>query len=94
MYARVIRFTGVSPEQVAKVSDQIKESGGPPPDVPAKSLKLFVDEDQSTAVVIVYFETEDDLRRGSEALDAMDAGETPGTRASVDLCEVKMEMDA
>ncbi len=23
----------------------------------------------------------------------MDAGETPGTRASVDLCEVKAEMD-
>jgi hypothetical protein len=94
MYARVVRFTGVNPEQVAKVSDQIKESDGPPPDVPAKSLKLLVDEDQSTAVVILYFETEEDLRKGSEALDAMDAGETPGTRASVDLCEVKVEMDA
>jgi hypothetical protein len=93
MYARVVRFTDVNPEQVANVSDQIKESDGPPPDVPAKSLKLLVDEDQSTAVALVFFETEEDLRKGSEVLDAMDTGDTPGTRASVDLCEVKVEMD-
>jgi hypothetical protein len=64
------------------------------PDIPSTSMKMMVDEAQSTAVVVMFFETEEDLRKGSEALDAMDAGETPGTRASVDLCEVKFEMDA
>jgi hypothetical protein len=93
MYARVVRFTDVSPEQLAQVADRIKESDGPPPDVPAKGLKMMVDEAQRTAVVVLFFETEEDMRKGGETLDAMDAGETPGTRSSVDLCEVKVEMD-
>ena len=94
MYARVVRFTDVSPERIAEINERVEEEGGPPPDVPAKGLRVIVDEDQSTAVVILHFETEEDMRKGAETLDAMDAGETPGTRASVDLCEVKFEMDA
>ena len=27
-------------------------------------------------------------------LDNMDAGETPGTRASIDRCEIKLELGA
>jgi hypothetical protein len=94
MYARVVRFTDVNSEQLAQVASQIEESDGPPPDVPAKALRMMVDEAQSTAVVILFFETEEDMRKGGEVLDAMDAGETPGTRASVDLCEVKVDTDA
>jgi hypothetical protein len=94
MYARVVRFTDVNAEQMAAVNAQIEESDGPPPDVPAKRVQMMLDEAQSTSVVILYFDTEDDLRKGSETLDAMDASETPGTRASVDLCEVKADMDA
>jgi hypothetical protein len=94
MYARIVRFTDVDPERIAEVAARIKESDGPPPDVPATGLKMMVDETQSTAVVTVFFATEEDMRKGGEALDAMDVGETPGTRASVDLCEVKLEMDA
>jgi hypothetical protein len=30
---------------------------------------------------------------GAEAFSAMDAAETPGTRASVDMCEIKLEVD-
>ena len=94
MYARVVRFTDVSPERIAGLDAEINESDGPPPDVPAKSMKMLVDEDQGTAVAILFFETEDDMRKGGETLDKMDPSETPGTRASVDLCEVKIEMDA
>ena len=93
MYARVVRFTGVDPERITRVASEIEESDGPPPGVPATRLKMMLDESQSTAVVILFFETEDDMRKGGEVLDQMDAGETPGTRASVDLCEVKVEMD-
>ena len=94
MYARVVRFTDVNPEQIAATAAQIEESDGPPPDVPAKSMKMLVDEGQSTAVAILFFETEEDMRKGGEVLDQMDSSDTPGTRASVDLCEVKIEMDA
>jgi hypothetical protein len=94
MYARVVRFTDVTPERIAALDAQIKESDGPPPDVPAKSMQMLVDEGQSTAVAILFFDTEADMRKGGETLDQMDSAETPGTRASVDLCEVKIEMDA
>ena len=94
MYARVVRFTDVSPDQIDGVAAQINESDGPPPGVPAKSMKMLYDKDDSTAVAIVFFETEEDMKKGGETLDAMDTSETPGTRASVDLCEVKVEMDA
>jgi hypothetical protein len=94
MYARVVRFTDVSPEQVDGTVSRINESDGPPPGVPAKSMKMLYDKDDSTAVAIVFFETEEDMKKGGETLDAMDTSETPGTRVSVDLCEVKVEMDA
>jgi hypothetical protein len=94
MYARVVRFTDVDSKRMAEVAGRIQESDGPPPDIPSTGMKMLLDEAQSTAVAIVFFESEEDMRKGSETLDQMDSGETPGTRASVDLCEVKVEMDA
>lgn len=94
MFARVVRFSDVNQERIAQVIDQINESDGPPPGVPAKSIKMLVDEAQSTAVVLIFFETEEDMRTGGAVLDQMDAGETPGNRSSVDHCEVKVEMEA
>jgi hypothetical protein len=90
MYARVVRFTDISPERIA----EINQEGGPPPGVPAKSLRVVVDEAQSTAVVMLLFDSEEDMRKGDAALNAMDAEETPGTRASVDQGEVKVEMES
>ena len=94
MHARVVRFTNASPEQIAKVVAQVEESDGPPPGVPATSMKLLYDEAQGSAVAVVFFETEQDMNDASAVFDQMDAGDTPGTRASVDLCEVKVEAEA
>jgi hypothetical protein len=94
MHARVVRFTDVSPERIAEIAARIEEQGGPPAGVPATGMKLLYDESQSTAVFVGFFESEEDLREGSATLDQMDTGETPGTRASVDLCEVKAETGA
>jgi hypothetical protein len=94
MYARVVRFTDVSPERIAEIEKRMQEEGGPPPDVPAKNVTVIIDEDQSTAVVTLTFESEEDMRKGDEALNAMDAGETPGTRASIDQGEVKVDRQA
>jgi hypothetical protein len=93
MYARVVRFTDVGPERIAEMNERIESEGGPPPDVPAKSLTVIVDESQSTSVVILFFDSEEDMRKGDEALNQMDAGDTPGTRASVDQGEVKVQRD-
>jgi hypothetical protein len=94
MYARVVRFTDVTPERIAEIDARVKEEQGPPPDVPAKSMRMIADEDQKTAVVVFFFDSEEDMRKADVALNEMDSSETPGTRASVDQGEVKMSTDA
>ena len=93
MYVRVVRFTDVSAERVQGLLARIEESDGPPPGVPATGLKMLLDEAQGTAVVLQYFATEEDMKTGAAAFGAMDASETPGTRASVDMCELKLERE-
>jgi hypothetical protein len=73
---------------------RIKESGGPPPGVPSTRLQVLFDEAQGTAVVLQYFETAEDLDAGAKVFAAMDATDTPGTRASVDACEQKLDLTA
>jgi hypothetical protein len=53
---------------------------------------MSFDASQGTAVVLQYFETLEDMQAGAQVLSAMDASETPGVRASVDMCEVKLEL--
>jgi hypothetical protein len=90
VYVRVVRFTDVTAERVKSLVAEIDDSG-PPPGVPIKKLQMIFDEAQGTAVVLQYFDDEDDLRTGAEAFAAMDPAETPGTRASVDAGELKLE---
>ena len=91
MYVRVVRFTDVTDGRVEELLARIKESGGPPPGVPAKGLQILVDAAQGTAVVLQLFDTAEDMRTGAEAFSAMEPAETPGTRVSVDMCELKLE---
>jgi len=93
MYVRVVRFTDVSVERIEGLLARVEESGGPPPGVPATGLKILIDEAQGTAVVLQYFATEEDMETGAATFAAMDASETPGTRASVDMCELKLERE-
>lgn len=94
MYARIVRFTDVDPEHLASRLRQVDERDGPPEGVPATGIQLCHDEEQGTAVVIQLFESQEDMRQGESVLDAMDPSETPGTRASVDRCEIKLERKA
>jgi hypothetical protein len=91
MFVRVVRFTDVKTERVEALLARIEEEGGPPPGVPVKGLQILVDESQATAVVLQIFDTAEHMREGGEAFAAMDPGETPGTRVSVDACELKLE---
>lgn len=91
MYVRAVRFTEVSAERMQELLARIEESDGPPPGVPTTGLKILVDEAQGTAVVLQYFESAEDMEAGAQAFSAMDPSETPGTRASVDMCELKLE---
>jgi hypothetical protein len=89
MYARVVRFTDVDPDHLAGRFEAAGE--GPPVDIPARGVQILHDPDQRTAVVIQLFETADDMAAAEGPLDAMDPADTPGTRASIDRCEIKAE---
>jgi hypothetical protein len=91
VYVRVVRFTDVSAERIEALLARVEESEGPPPDVPATGLKVLFDGSQGTAVVLQYFETAQDMDAGAQVFSAMDPSDTPGTRASVDMCELKLE---
>jgi hypothetical protein len=92
MYVRVVRFVNVSSAQVEAVLARIRDFGGPPPGVSISRLQMLVDSEQGTAVVLQHFETAEDMAAAARVFDAMDASETPGTRASIDICEVKLDI--
>jgi hypothetical protein len=94
MYVRVVRFTDVSADRMEQLLARIKESDGPPPGVPSTGLKVLFDESQGTAVVLQQFATAEDMETGAKVMTAMDPSDTPGTRASVDACELKVELTA
>ncbi len=91
MHVRVVRFTDVTSERMDSLLAQIEEAEGPPPGVPTSGLQVLVDGDQGTAVVLQFFDSADDMRVGDQAFSAMDPADTPGTRASVDRCELRLE---
>src|SRR5213080_420775 len=91
MHARVVRFTGVTPERISEIVAGMDESEAPPPGVDSTGFQLFVDEAQGTAIFVGFFETEQKMRDASAVFEQMDSSDTPGTRASVALCEVKAE---
>jgi hypothetical protein len=91
MHARVVRFTDVTPERIDQIVAGVDESDGPPPGVDSSGFTLFVDEAQGTAIFVALFDTEEKMRDANAVFEQMDSSETPGTRASIDLCEVKVE---
>jgi hypothetical protein len=89
---RVVRFTDVDPQRVEKLVSEINEQAGPPEGIKATGLQMVLDADQRTAVVLQFFSSAEDMRESEAAFDGMDASETPGTRASIDRGEVKLDL--
>ena len=94
MYARVVRFTDVSAERIDAIRARVEEAGGPPEGVRSTGMRVIHDADQGTAVFVGFFATEQDMQEADAILRAMDSGDTPGTRASIDQGEVAVSADA
>jgi hypothetical protein len=94
MYVRVVRFADVSAERMESLLARVKEAGGPPPGVESTGLTVLFDESQRTAVVLQRFETQAAMEESARIFNAMDPGETPGARVSVDACEQKLDLEA
>jgi len=91
VHVRVVRFTDVSAERMDGLLARIEESDGPPEGVPSTGIQILFDSAQGTAVVLQMYDSAEDMAAGDKAFSAMDPGETPGTRATVDMCELKLD---
>ena len=89
--ARVVSFEGVTADRVGEMQEEMRGSDRPA-DLPATEIVLLHDPDAEKAVVILFFDSEEDYRRGDETLSAMPAGDTPGQRTGVAKYEVAIRM--
>jgi len=89
--ARVVTFDGVDDARIKEMQQQ-SSSGERPEGVPATEFMLLHDPAAGKAVAVLFFDSEDDYRKGDEALNAMPAGETPGERTSVAKFDVALRM--
>ena len=89
--ARVVSFSGVSKERMAQMKQQISE-GRRPEEIPATEILILYDPEGEASLAILFFDTEEDYRRGDAALNAMPADDTPGSRSSVTKYDVAVRM--
>jgi hypothetical protein len=80
--ARVVSFQGVSEERIADLRREI-EGGEQPEGMNATEMLLLHDPGAEESVAVLFFETEEDYRQADEVLNAMPAGDTPGSRTAV-----------
>lgn len=96
MHARVAMFEGAEPEHAEKAVEAGKQQLEEKFDSPAEGLEgakeawVFFDRSTGKSVAITLFETEEDLQRGHEVLDAMSPATEGTRRTSVDFYEVAL----
>jgi hypothetical protein len=89
MYARLATFQG-DPAEVDEAVTRVRgevQSGTPPPGLEGARMLMLVDRATGKGIGITLFESEDAMRRGDEALSAMNPG-GGGQRTGVEFYEV------
>jgi len=92
--ARLVSFEGVSKDRMEEMKREWAEGRERPEGMPASEFIMLHDPNSETSVAIVFFDTEDDYRKGDEILSAMPADDTPGRRTSVKKYDVAHRMTA
>jgi len=89
MYARVATFQG-DPANVDEAIDQVRsevQTGNPPSGLEGAKMLMLVDRETGKGLGVTLFESEEAMRRGDEALNAINPG-AGGSRTSVEFYEV------
>lgn len=89
MYARVATFESDPAnvdDAITMVRSQV-ESGTTPPALEGAKMLMLINRDNGKGVGITLFDSEEAMRRGDEALNAMNTGGTE-RRTSVEFYEV------
>ncbi len=92
MHARVATFEG-DPANVDDMISMVRadvESGTPPPGLEGAKMLMLVNRETGKGVGVTLFESEEAMRRGDEALNAMSPGSS-GRRTSVEFYEVPVQ---
>lgn len=89
--ARAVTFDGVSKDRMDQMQSEM-EGSDPPEGLNAKEIIVLHDPEAEKALVVLFFDSEDDYRQGDEALSAMPATDTPGQRTSVTKYNVAFRM--
>ena len=97
MYARVVKFEGGDGASLRSSGQRMNEraESGPPDGVPATGFLMLVDPDNGRSLGISLFDSEEDMRKGDEALNAMDPDPSMGDvgkRAAVEMYEVAVDI--
>ena len=91
--ARVVSFENIDSQRIAQLKSEI-EDGEKPEGLPATEMMILHDPDADQALAVVFFDNEDDYRKGDEVLGAMPTGDTPGRRTGVTKYQVATRMTA
>jgi hypothetical protein len=92
MYARVARFES-DPARVDEAIELVRgevESNEVPEGLEGAKMLMLVDRQSGKSMGITLFDSEDAMRRGDEALNAMRPGDTE-RRTSVEFYEVPVQ---
>ena len=89
--ARVVSFEGVNQERMDQLRSEI-EGGQRPEEIPATEILILHDPEAETSLAILFFDNDDDYKRGDDALNAMPTDDTPGRRTSVTKYDVAVRM--
>jgi hypothetical protein len=92
MYARVATFES-DPANVDDAIDLVRsevESGDTPPGLEGAKMMMLVNRESGKGLGVTLFESEEAMRRGDEALNAMSPGGTE-RRTSVEFYEVPVQ---
>ena len=93
MYVRMARFEGGdladADQAVARVREQMQ--GDRPPGLDAaKRFLMLIDKENGRGLGVTFFDTEEDMRRGDEALNSM-SPQGDARRTSVEMYAVALD---
>jgi hypothetical protein len=91
MYARIATFES-DPSKVDDAIELVRKEveSGTPEGLEGAKMMMLVNRETGKGLGVTLFESEEAMRRGDEALDAMNPGETE-RRTSVEFYEVPVE---
>ena len=94
MYVRMARFEGgglADPEKAIERVRTMMQGDRPAALEAAKRFLMLVDRENGRGLGLTFWETEEDMRRGDEALKQMTPGDEAGRRTAVEMYEVGLD---